>query len=381
MPHIERTTNGKYKAVIEVGAGNRRKRRTKTFKRKKDAKSWQANMLVDQEKGRYVSSQSLTVEDHMLDWLENEKKPHIATTTYDNYKNRIETYIIPEIGYIPLQELEPFHISRFLGYLRRSGSTRNDGGLSENTLKKIYVLLNSAMEKARKWKLIKNNPVQDIDSPQPKDKEAVAMNAEEVAKLLKSVKDDYFMHVFLSFAVLTGMRKSEMLGLEWPEVNLEEETVEVKQRLVVDQHNHTIKHEKQTKRKASRRKISIPAALVKLLKKYQIHQKEIRLQIAEEYNAEKDFVFCKPDGYAYYPPTITRKAKKAMLKAGLSPEYSLHTLRHTFATLQLKTGTDAKIIQEMLGHGNISTTLDIYSHVDQGMQKKAANKLEKMISI
>jgi len=381
MPHIEKTANGKYKAVIEVGAGTRRKRRTKTFERKKDAKSWQANMLVDQEKGRYVSSSSVTVADHMLDWLDDEKKPHIATTTYDNYKNRIETYIIPEIGYIPLQELEPFHISRFIGYLRKRGSVRSDGGLSENTLKKIYVLLNSAMEKAVKWRLIKYNPVAAIESPQPKSKEAVAMNFEEVQKLLESTKDDYFMHTFLSFAVLTGMRKSEMLGLEWPEVDLEEETVEVKQRLVVDQENGTIKHEKQTKRKASRRKISIPTKLAQMLKKYKIHQKEIRLQIAEEYNTEKDFVFCKPDGYSYYPPTITKKAKKAILRAGLSSKYSLHTLRHTFATLQLKTGTDAKVTQEMLGHGNISTTLDTYSHVDQEMQKEAASKLEQMISV
>lgn len=381
MPHIQKTANGKYKAVIEVGAGTRRKRRTKTFDRKKDAKSWQANMMVDQEKGRYVSSASLTVADHMLDWLDNEKKPHIATTTYDNYKNRIETYIVPEIGYIPLQELEPFHISRFLGYLRKNGSVRNDGGLSENTLKKIYVLLNSAMEKAVKWRLIKYNPVAAIDSPQPKKKEAKSMSFEEVQQLLESVKEDKFMHAFLSFAVLTGMRKSEMLGLEWPEVDFENETVEVKKRLVVDQENGTYKHEDETKREASRRIIAIPSKLSKLLKKYKVRQAETRLQLAEEYNDEKDFVFCKPDGNPYYPSTITRKAKKAILKAGLSSEYSLHTLRHTFATLQLKAGTEAKTIQEMLGHGNISTTMDIYSHVDIDMQKEAAKKLENAIVI
>lgn len=381
MPHIEKLDNGKYKAIVEVGAGERRKRRTKTFERKKDAKSWQANMLVDQEKGRYVSSASLTVADHMLDWLDNEKKPHIATTTYDNYKNRIKTYIIPEIGYIPLQELEPFHISRFMGYLRKNGSVRNDGGLSENTLKKIYVLLNSAMEKAVQWRLIKYNPVAAIESPQPKKKEAKSMSFEEVQKLLNSVKDNKFMHTFLSFAVLTGMRKSEILGLEWSEVDLQEEIIEVKKRLVVDQENGTYKHEKDTKREASRRVIAIPSKLAKILKNYKVHQTELRLQLADEYNDEKQFVFCKPDGNPYYPSTITRNAKKAILRAGLSSEYSLHTLRHTFATLQLKTGTDVKTIQEMLGHGNISTTMDIYSHVDIDMQKEAAKKLENAIVI
>jgi len=381
MPHIEKLDNGKYKAIVEVGAGERRKRRTKTFERKKDAKSWQANMLVDQEKGRYVSSASLTVADHMLDWLDNEKKPHIATTTYDNYKNRIKTYIIPEIGYIPLQELEPFHISRFMGYLRKNGSVRNDGGLSENTLKKIYVVLNSAMEKAVQWRLIKYNPVQAIESPQPKKKEAKSMSFEEVQKLLDSVNDK-FMHTFLSFAVLTGMRKSEMLGLEWSEVDLENETVEVKKRLVVNQNSDQgIEHEEATKREASRRIIAISSKLAKLLKSYKAYQAELRLQLAEEYNEQKEFVFCKPDGNHYYPPTITRKAKKAILIAGLSSEYSLHTLRHTFATLQLKNGTDAKVIQEMLGHGNISTTMDIYSHVDIDMQKEAAKKLENEIVI
>jgi integrase len=381
MPHIEKLDNGKYKAIVEVGAGERRKRRTKTFERKKDAKSWQANMLVDQEKGRYVSSASLTVADHMLDWLDNEKKPHIATTTYDNYKNRIKTYIIPEIGYIPLQELEPFHISRFMGYLRKNGSVRNDGGLSENTLKKIYVVLNSAMEKAVQWRLIKYNPVQAIESPQPKKKEAKSMSFEEVQKLLDSVNDK-FMHTFFSFAVLTGMRKSEMLGLEWSEVDLENETVEVKKRLVVNQNSDQgIEHEEATKREASRRIIAISSKLAKLLKSYKAYQAELRLQLAEEYNDQKEFVFCKPDGNHYYPPTITRKAKKAILIAGLSSEYSLHTLRHTFATLQLKNGTDAKVIQEMLGHGNISTTMDIYSHVDIDMQKEAAKKLENEIVI
>jgi len=374
MPHIEKRDD-KYIAVVEVGTRGKRKRRYKTFRRKRDAENWIASMTVSMNDGKYVSKNNLNVADHMDYWLENEKKPHLATTTYDSYKNRINAYIKPEIGYITLQELETYHLMQFFNYLRMHGSIRNKGGLSESTIKKVYVQLNAALDWAVKAKILNHNPMKAVESPKPKDTEMPVMTSGEVKLLLDTVEGDMFMHTFLNFAVMTGLRKSEMLGLEWQDIN--DNIVSVRKRLVVSMHTkEKYKHENETKRSASKRDVVMPGKLVDLLKKWKLYQNKIKLK--HKFRPEKNFVFAKANGEPYYPSTISHKAKKAILNAGLSDKYSLHTLRHTFATISLnKNKIPVKIVQQMLGHAKSSTTLDTYTHADLDMQKDAAQKISE----
>ena len=382
MAHIKKLSNGRYKAIVEMGKSpstGKRKRRTKTFDRKKDAQTWVGEKITERETGTDVDPSKVTVAEFLDRWLNNHKKPKVEATTYDRYKNKINAHLKPGLGGIPIQDLEPYHVESYFAKKRVSGRKDNkEGGLSENTLKKHYVILNNAMKRALKLKLIKYNPVQAVESPQPEDYEAPVMRKEEYHKLLNEIKDDALMFAFVMTDLMTGMRRSEILGLEWSEVDLEEGVIEVKKRLVTVE-GGTL-HENKTKNDSSKRKIKISEKLISILKKYKNEQNKMKLK-ATKYDKSKNFVFCRPDGKHYAPKTFNNKLDKYLEQAGLTQEYTIHTLRHTFATLNLEHGVPAKIVQEMLGHSTISTTLDIYSHVDLDMQQEAVGKLEKAINI
>ena len=370
-----------YKAFVEVGkdpSTGKRKRQTKVFKRKKDAEIWKAKKLENINTGSFINPSDLTVSQYFLDrWLENHKKPYIALTTYEGYKFTITKHLIPTLGKIRLQDLRADHLENYFNQKRKNGRLDNKkGGLSENSLKKHYVLINEGLKRAVKLKLIKYNPAQAIDSPQPEKYKAPVMNEIDLLKILNVLKEDYFMYVFVKTALKTGMRRSELLGLEWNDVDFKKGFIKVRKTLL--KVNGGSVHLNQTKNESSRREIKMSNDLINILKSFKKRQNELKLLLGPEYDNTKNFVFSKPDGKNYNPRTISRKFEKAVKKANLPSKYTVHTLRHTFATINLKNKVPAKIVQDMLGHSKISTTLDIYSHTDLDMQKIAVEKLDEI---
>ncbi|MFW6047181.1 MAG: tyrosine-type recombinase/integrase [Candidatus Woesearchaeota archaeon] len=393
MPHVEEIfdKNGElkaYKAIVETGTDKKRKRRTKTFsiekegarKAKKKADIALAEMITDREGGTMVDPSRISLGDYLDHWLENHKKPNIQTTTYDGYKVKINAHIKPTIGDIALQGLEPYHIESYFASKRKNGNRVTEEGLSENTLKKHYVLLNSALKRAIKLKLIKYNPMEAIEPPKPEKTEAPVMIKEDYEKLLNILKEDLLMFTLIFTDLMTGMRRSEILGLEWPEVDLEKGIIDVKQALVAV--SGGVEHKQKTKNDTSRRKIKISKTLIDILKKFQLEQKKMKLKLGiQTKEKDKDYVFCKLDGTNYNPKYYTDKLNEYLKKAKLSSKYTIHTLRHTFATINVNSGVDAEIVQKMLGHSTISTTLDIYYHHDIDQQDEALNALERAINI
>ncbi len=382
MAHIEKTSNGRYKAIVEIGTGTNRRRRSKTFDKKRDAQIWMGAIVTEREEGTMVNPDNVTVAEFFLRFLENHKKPYVATTTYNNYYLRFENRIKPDLGDLKMQEVQPYHLEAYFNRLRRSGRLDGKpGGISENTLKKLYVIINQGFKKAIKLRLLKHNPLDPIDSPIPEKKEAACMKRDEFNKLLKTAKeDDYFMFVFVCTILYTGLRKSEALALEWPRIKFEEGTLQVKKRLVYKRGVGTILEE-QTKTKSSRRTIKISNRLVSILKGHKKKQLEMRLQLGPEYNTDNNFVFAKEDGSAFSPNHVNVRLTRLLKKANLPTKYGIHTLRHTFATINLENKVSPKVVQIMLGHSTISTTLDIYSHVDIELQEEAVNKLDEAINL
>ena len=381
MAHIKKLEKDKYKVFIEMGkdpATGYRKRQTKIFSRKKDAENWMSQKINAINEGSFINISDITVGDYFLNrWLENHKKPHIAITSYEGYKHTITKHLIPILGKIKLQDLRPDHLESYFNKKRKNGRLDSKkGGLSENSLKKHYVLINEGLKRAVKLKLIKYNPAQAIDSPQPEKYKAPVMKEEEFVKLLEILKEDYFMYVFVKTALKTGMRRSELLGLEWNEVDLKKGFIKVRKTLLKTQGGSI--HQNHTKNESSRREIKMSNDLINILKTHKKKQNELKLLLGPEYDNTKNFVFARPDGKNYNPRTISRKFEKAVKKANLPSKYTVHTLRHTFATINLKNGVPAKIVQDMLGHSKISTTLDIYSHTDLDMQKSAVEKLDEI---
>ena len=391
MAHIQQVKDKEgntiaYRAFVELGidpATGNRKRITKTFDRSKDAEKWASKKINSLNEGTFIDPSEITVKEYFLNrWLENHKKPNIAATTYDGYMQFLNGHILPELGALKLQDLKPHHLETYFNKKRKSG--RKDGkrgGLTENSLKKHYVIINEGLKRAIKLEILKANPAQGIDPPKPKKPKAKAMSKKEYHMLLEVLKEDQFMYTFVMTDLMTGMRRSEILGLEWSDIDLINGIITVEKRLVAVRVKDTDRtagtlHESATKTDKSTRRIKISNTLIKLLKTFKKKQQELRLLVGTDYDDSKQFVFSRPDGKNYHPRTISRYFKKAVIKAELPKEYSLHTLRHTFATINLKNGVPAKIVQEMLGHSKVSTTLDIYTHVDLDMQKEAVKKLD-----
>jgi integrase len=373
-----------YKAIVEMGkdpSTGHRKRRTKIFSKKGDAESWMGDMISSRDNGTAVDPSKLTVGEFLDKWLENHKKPNIEQTTYDGYKIHVDAHLKPLLGYIPLQSLEPYHIETYFAQKRKSGRRDDkEGGLSENTLNKHYITLNNALNRAVKLKLIKYNPMQAIDPPKPEKKEAPVMSKLEYEKLLNVLKNDLLMFTFVFTELMTGMRKSEILGLEWPDVDLKKGIINVRQALV--RVNRGLLHKPKLKNDSSRRKIKISDTLISILNKYKIEQAKIKLQLGiKKKEKDKEFVFCKLDGTYYRPKYYNDKLNEYLDKARLSQKYTIHTLRHTFATINVNNKIDSEIVQKMLGHSTISTTIDLYYHHDVEQQKEAVDKLDQTINI
>jgi len=191
MAHINKikTKTGKirYKAVVEISSlKDVRKRKTKRFIRKKDAENWLSEIVNTINKGTYITEdKNITLGEFLDKWLEK-KKLTIQTTTHDRYKNKINAHLKPILGEILLQELKPIHLDDYFTLKRKKG--RKDGkkgGLSENTLKKHYVILNSCLKKAKALELIRKNPLAKIKTPSPEKKEADVMTIKESELLLK----------------------------------------------------------------------------------------------------------------------------------------------------------------------------------------------------
>ena len=398
MAHIEKIKNKKgkikgYKAIVEIGSGKDRKRKTKTFtvseklsaqKAKKKAKTRKKKKKVKREEGTLIDPKNVTVAEYFEHFLE-QKKPHIATTTYDNYERRYKSHIKPVIGHYKLQDLRAFHMEKFFSDKRESGRINGPGGLSENTLKKIYVLMNQCFKKAVKFHIIKYNPLTPVEAPSPKspkEKDIEYMTKKEFNKLIKTSKEnDYFMYVFIVFILFTGLRKSEAMGLAWDCVDLENNKITIKRRLINKKNEGSI-IEEATKNEFSKREIKISPKIGKLLKEFKLWKKKLRLKVDQEYlGDEYDLVFSNIDGTRHGANYPNKKIKKLYQKAGLPYKEKIHILRHSFATLNVNNNIKPEIIQNMLGHSRITTTMDIYYHHDTEEQQKAVNEMEKAIEI
>lgn len=392
MPRIIKKENGKYKAVVNMGkdpSTGKRKRKAKTFKRKLDAQSWVADMIKEREQGFAIDPQDFSVKTYLLYWLKNYAEHQTKGTTYDGYTFIINSHFIPALGAIKLEDLLPVHIQTYFSKKRVKGRLDGKpGGLAGETLKKHYRVLNESMNQAIKWQILKYNPCSAVDCPRPDDssKKVVAISKKQLDKLIDTAKiTDSWTHTFIYVAAYTGMRRSELMGLKWDNVDFENKAIRVKTVLVTNRKKGKSKDgsnlRNTTKSKTSTRSIKITDRVVQVLKQHKKEQLENQLLLGnpKDYN-KLNLVFCKVDGTKYYPDRANIKFNKVRDKAKLPKELTPHVLRHTHATLLLKAGVNPKIVQERLGHASIAETMDTYSHVIPTMQEETANKFDEIMN-
>ena len=220
-------------------------------------------------------------------------------------------------------------------------------------------------------RMIPYNVAENVTPPQRNKQEMKTWTQEEVNRFLEEAKKEWLFPLFF-VAVATGLRRGELLGLKWGDVDLDQGLLSVSR--TVQRTNAGLIVREQTKTDHSRRTVSISPATVEILKKHRKTQEE-RLKILGK---KSDFVFTNTMGNILEPRKVNQIFDRIIRRAGL-PKIRFHDLRHTHATLLLQQGIHPKIVSERLGHANISVTMDIYSHVIPSMQRKAAKMFDQIL--
>jgi len=234
-------------------------------------------------------------------------------------------------------------------------------------------VIHKALQTAIKWGLLQRNAADGVDAPSKGHTEMQTWDDFEVRQFLDAAKDSVYYALFHT-ALFTGMRRSELLGLKWADVDL--------QQVSVSRALHQLKDGSyiftQPKSEKSKRTIALSPSSVLVLAEHKERQQAVRTMLGETL-AKDDLVFSTPQGSPLRPNTITRAWTTLAAKAGVKP-IRLHDARHTHASLMLKQGIHPKIVQERLGHSTISMTLDIYSHVAPGLQEAAARSFDSLVN-
>lgn len=354
--------------------GKRRQKWFSGFNTKKEAQQAMIEKLREIQTGLLVDTTDMTVTEYMHYWLENYAKTSTRHTTYRIYVQRTNRYIIPSIGRLKLKDLKTMHLQKMYADLLKNGAIYRTGGISPMSVRHIHGMVHRALQNAVRWQIIPRNVAQMVELPRVEKKETLVLTKEQVQQLVTAANGEE-LYILILLAVTTGMRYAEIVGLSWKDIDLDKQTIHVRQQLVRTKGEYRLT---EPKTRSSQRVISLSESLVAPLRRHKAEQAQKKLLMGSSYNTD-GLVCCRPeDGEPYSSTPVRRKFRRILGKAGL-PDIRLHDLRHTVATLLLEQGVHPKVVSELLGHANIGITLDRYSHVSMTMQKEAVDSLESVI--
>jgi integrase len=299
----------------------------------------------------------------------------VRPTTFVNYRLHVERHIVPALGQRSLRSVDGSTLNGFYAELLRKGRLKDNGPLSPTTVRRIHATLHRALKDAVRWGRVSKNPADDCDPPREQADDVVEMrtwDAHEVRFFIDAVRDDPFHAMWVLFAT-TGMRRGEVLGLAWRDVDLDKRQLAVRQSLVTVGYEL---HFSRPKTARGRRVIALDEHTAAVLGQHRLRQLKHK-ETCVGYQ-DGDLVFCGPDDAPLHPSAVSKLFKNLARSCGL-PVIRLHDLRHTHATLALQAGIHPKIVSERLGHATVSLTLDVYSHALQSMQEEAAAQVGRLL--
>lgn len=357
---IYQAPDGKWMAQATI----RSRRKSLYGKTRKEVADKLRALLADLDKGVLPPPERLTVAQFMERWLEDSKRRSVKPRAYEHYRQMTGYYIVPNLGRVKLSRLQPVHLQGLYSQLL-------ERGLSERTVHHVHAVLRNALGQALKWGNVPRNVADLVDAPRAKRTEVEYLDQTQAATLLASVKGNRW-EPLIVLAVATGMRQSELLGLQWADLDLLAGRLQVRRQLDRD---GSMTEPKTAK---GRRTIALPSNVSAMLRDHRARQNATRLLMGPQWE-HNDLVFCTHSGRPLGHRNVLRAFSLLLGCAGL-PHVSFHALRHTHATMLLQEGVAPKIVQERLGHSNIGMTMDIYSHFIPGMDAEAAGKLDSMFA-
>lgn len=368
--HIKQRTKGSWSISIYLGKDkktNKKKYKWYTVKGdKKDAEKFLTEKLRELDTGTFIDSKDINVRQYLDFWYEQHCLNNLSPTTYESYRRNLDNYILEELGHIRLEDLKPMHLQFF--YTKCSKK-----GLSNKTILYFHRIIHCALNQAMKWQFIIRNVADCVDTPKPEKYKPLVLNNKEITQLIKAISNtDIYIPVIIG--IYTGMRRGEILGLTWKNIDLEQGTLKVVQALYPTANGLIFSS---PKTENSIRKISMPLTLINILKDYKVKQETIKNRLGNNYN-DVDLVCALANGNPIHPTTLNHKFRD-LLKENNLPLIRFHDLRHTHASLLLKEHVEPKVISERLGHSNIKITLDIYSHIYEETNMEVADTFDRLL--
>jgi len=361
--HVRKRGN-KWCFVVELGRdeyGNRKQKWFSGFDKEKDAERAMIATIKEINDGTFIEETDETLEQFMKNWLQN-KKNQVRPGTWKSYAWLINTHLIPHLGKVKIFQLKPRHLNDLY-------NQKLLNAISANSIKKLHGLIKDALDEGIGFGDISKNVANAVTPPRVKKVKFEVWDEQNLKMFLETAKQNRF-YVAFELAASTGMRVGEILGLRWRDVDLGEAKLSIRQAYTKAESGYEF-HEPKTS--SGERSVALFPGTVELLKRHRQAQ-DTEKERNKAFYDDHGLVIQTHIGTPVSPRNLSREYYKILDKLNI-PRIRFHDLRHTHATLLLKRGVHAKIVQERLGHSSITITLDTYSHVLPGLQEAALKSL------
>lgn len=314
---------------------------------------------------RPVVDQVLTVEDLVNRWLTEIIQPHREPSTYQTYLYNLRNLNTDPLGRQILAQVRPLDIQQFLGRQLQHCSPAN--------VRRTFDRLRQAFRQAVKWEMIGRDPTVGVEPPRKGRPKRPTITVPEARQLMQVSKEHQF-YIVEALALWGGLRRGEILGLQWKDIDWIQRTAIIKRQAVVV--NGRRVNKEQPKTEQGYRTVDLPDRLIEALREHQERQWAQRMALRTRWHGQ-DYIVVQANGYPPNPNWVRSSLKHFRRQTPLA-HTTIHDLRHAHATHLLEAGANVKDISDRLGHATIQITLDMYAHVTRGRQQRTAQLVDTL---
>ncbi len=361
---IYKRADGRWEGALTLpGTGGKRKR--VYGKTQREVREQLTALRRDLDQGVPVVTERQTVGQFLDRWLVDVVKPHKSPKTAASYAQVARLYLVPTLGQHPLTKLEPRHVQAMMnGMIER--------GLAPRTVQYARAILRKALNQALKWGYVARNVATLVDPPKVKRHEITPLDASHAGRFLDAARDDRLRALF-TVGVALGLRQGELLGLRWEDIDFATGTLTVRKQLQrIDGKPQLV----DLKTERSRRTLPLPAVTASALRAHRARQVQDRLLAGSRWQ-DWGLVFASTIGTPLDPRNLTDRYKALLAQAGL-PNIRFHDMRHSCASLLIAQGVPLEIVSRILGHSQISLTMNTYVHLLPQAQQQAADAMDRL---
>lgn len=435
---IKNSKKGSYQIIVSNGydANNKQIRVTTTFtpditktqrQQEKQVKEFAIDFERQVKTGKIYSGDKISFEDFVKEWEENEGKQNLEATTLYSYNGHLKNVILPVIGKYKMSKITPVILEQFYRSLTKDNAKKDGkGSYKIASIKKFHKIISGIMRTAVRWNVIEENPCDKAELPRERKKnnDVKHFTQEQAMTFLEAMDKPYKVSykgrkitvpngkvieldtyikdrmlpiqfkIFFRLSLFGGLRKGELIALTWNDIDFERNEISITKSAGHVKEGQAIKATKTAK---SNRVIPVPQTEIDLLGRWKTEQKNFMLTVGSKWKGyrgkdfDKNSVFIQTnvnygetmnigtpyrkfvDFIDYYNQTVENEENKL-------PQIPLHGLRHTCATLNIALGTDIKTVQAILGHANVQTTLNTYTHALEEKKREATNALDILLN-